>query len=131
MKVGLIACGKLKNTVPCKAHEMYTSILFKKAYAYCISNYDRVYILSAKYGIIGKDCLIVPYDESMNNKTKTERNEWCKSIMGILMHLHNYDDIYVHAGKNYADCAKGMKCHYPLKGLGIGQQLKWYTDRGY
>jgi hypothetical protein len=44
------------------------------------------------------------------------------------------DTAFIHAGARYADpivALLGAAAETPLAGLGIGQRLHWYKERGY
>ena len=52
--VALIACASRKQDAPCRAAELYApSTLFSLSYAYARTLTDRIYILSAKHGLVG------------------------------------------------------------------------------
>lgn len=51
-KIGLISCVSKKLNCKTKAKDLYTSPLFKYSLAYARKlNPDKIYILSAKYGL--------------------------------------------------------------------------------
>lgn len=135
MKLALLSCTKLKQDYPCKAKEMYLkSTLFVKASNYVENcNYDNWLILSAKYGLISKDKLIEPYDQTLNKMGVKDRTKWASSVAEDLKKLP-IEIVDIYAGKNYREFLiplleqKGITCRVPLKGLGIGQQLKFYSD---
>nr|WP_256942376.1 DUF6884 domain-containing protein [Bacillus sp. OV166] len=79
-KYALISCTKLKRDYPCSAQEMYIeSQLFKKAIAFISKqNYDNWFILSSKYGLLNKETVIEPYDETLNKMNSSQRKEWSK-----------------------------------------------------
>jgi hypothetical protein len=124
LRVGLVGCGKLKEEHPCRAKEMYRGVLFRYASAYCERNYDKWYILSAKYGLLEPDCLIEPYDMTLVGMGNVERLAWQKKVVNLLDMRHEY---YLHAGKNY--WLPGINLRTPMKGLGIGEQLAWYKKK--
>lgn len=60
MQIALISCSKMKKTYPCPAHELYSaSDLFSLSYQYAKKRADKVYILSAKYGLVVSDSFIL------------------------------------------------------------------------
>lgn len=136
MKLGLISCTKSKQKRPCKACEMYKpSALFRKAYSYAIKNYDRVAILSAKYGLLLPDNKIEPYDLTLKNMSVAERRTWADRVfrqMKSTLPLDKIDEAFFHAGRPYRELlipkleTSGVKCFVPLKGLSYGRQLAWY-----
>lgn len=70
--IAFVGCVKSKKDHPCKAEEMYTSDLFKKSLMYA-KKADKVYILSAKYGLVELDEVILPYQETLNTKTREQQ----------------------------------------------------------
>ncbi|MZP30421.1 hypothetical protein GTO91_11925 [Heliobacterium undosum] len=98
--VGLISCTKRKRAYACKACELYSaSSLFQKAYSYCLERYDRVYILSAKYGLLLPDQWIDPYDETLKNMGVGKKKEWASSVSVQFHHLFNKrkeEDLLLH-----------------------------------
>ena len=135
MKIGLISCTKKKSNIRCVAKNMYLpSNLFKKAWGYAKKHYDKTFILSAKHGLLEPNSIIEPYNETLNNKSKKERLLWSTRIFKSLNEfIEIEDEIYFHAGLKYREFLEplllkmGIKCFSPLEGLGIGQQLAWYT----
>jgi Family of unknown function (DUF6884) len=129
--VGLVGCGKGKLDHATYARILYTGTLFRKASAYCIANYDAWFILSAKHGLLDPDDVIDPYDLSLKRLDKEERRSWAKRV------LEQIDDralndamFYIHAGDRYAEHLEPqLPSQRPLKGLGIGKQLAWYSAR--
>jgi hypothetical protein len=136
-KVGLISCSKLKLDVRCEASILYSkSNLFKKASNYAEKNYDKWYILSAKYNLIKPDEMIDTYDLSLNNMNKRERMDWASTTFNmILMEIDSRTQVYFHCGEVYREYLiellekSGYEYYVPLQGLGIGQQLQFYKDR--
>jgi hypothetical protein len=142
MRIGLVACGKTKRDRATPAHELYISTLFHKASAYAAETYDRWYILSAKHHLLEPDQLIAPYDDSLKGRGAARRKEWASEVCEQICKRYPPNraptpEFYLHAGADYsrflADCLRsnGYVTHVPLAGLGIGQQLHWYSVRGY
>jgi len=139
--IGLVSCSKTKQKYASKAQELYTSTLFKKALAYAEKHYDKVFILSAKYGLADLNQLLEPYDVTLKNLTYKERHHWgFKVVKGLDERglLRPGVEIYFHAGALYRvpiithlHTRRGIKTNTPLQGLGIGKQLAWYKERGF
>lgn len=136
MKIALISCTKLKESVPCEARKMYLkSALFNKASRYVEqNNYDEWFILSAKHGLLPKEQIIEPYDITLNNMTSFERKEWSLFVLKQLEErFQGQYNIDFYAGKKYREKLipelekNGIKCNTPLQGKGIGEQLSFYT----
>lgn len=134
MKIALISCTKLKQTYNCTAEKMYQpSTLFSKALAYVKKqNYDATYILSAKHGLLPLDEMIAPYNVTLNNMSAQEVKNWSLRVLKDLYEL-DIMQIDFYAGEKYRKYlipkieSKGIVCNVPLQGLGIGEQLQFYT----
>jgi len=74
--IGLVACCKKKLSVPSRAENLYISPLFRYASLYCKQQYKAWFILSAKYGLLVPDEFIEPYNLTLQDETKLERQKW-------------------------------------------------------
>lgn len=132
MRVALISCVKTKldTKTPVRADELYLSDLFKKSYEYCKLNYDKVFILSAKYGLLNVDDEILPYEKTLNTMKKNEKEVWYNNVSYSLKNKLNKEDfIYYHCGSNYRQgLINRLDNLYdvPLLGVSFGNQLKFY-----
>lgn len=128
-----ISCVKTKRSSRCMAKDMYISPLFKKAYQYALKfvSEDKIYILSAKYGLINSSQMIDPYEKTLNAERDKERKVWAYNIVqqmkakGIPLD----SSIMLLGGVNYTKylniVLKNASC--PLKGLSMGKTLQWYN----
>lgn len=72
-----IYCVKLKKNKKCKAEELYISDLFKKSLAYAKKQKpNKIFILSAKYGVLELKDIIEPYEVTLNKLNKQEKKKW-------------------------------------------------------
>jgi hypothetical protein len=135
MKIALISCVKTKlNTkIPVRADELYQSALFKKSYEYCKNRYDKVYILSAKYGLLEINDMILPYEKTLNKMSKKEKEIWYNNVFNSLKNKINKEDIiYYHCGNNYRQGLIDKLDNIfdvPLLGVSFGNQLKFYKEQ--
>ncbi|UYG95340.1 DUF6884 domain-containing protein [Cytobacillus firmus] len=97
-------------------------------------DYDKWYVLSAKYGLLGQHDVIEPYDLTLNNMKVSERKEWSELVIKQIEKLElNITKIDFYAGEKYRDyiipalVQKGIVSNVPLQGKGIGEQLSFYT----
>jgi cytoplasmic iron level regulating protein YaaA (DUF328/UPF0246 family) len=128
----LIACSNKKLDRPAQASELYQGQAFKFALRASERAGAEVIILSALHGVVALDEHIEPYDKALCNMTKAERAKWT-SMTRILLKLMSAQDreITVLAGAHYASAVEGFpNVRLPLKGLGIGQQLKTLKQLG-
>lgn len=132
-KIILISCVKLKKNYPCKACELYDSTLFKKSYEYAKKlNPDKIFILSAKYGLVEENEIISPYEKTLKDMSSYERKVWANNvILKLKQHTNpDKDEFIILAGEVYTEyILPYLKDSYePLKGLAIGQRLQRLTE---
>lgn len=133
-KIVLISCSSKKLSEKSKAKEIYSSDLFKKNLEYAISlNPDVVYILSAKYGLLNLEEEIEPYNVTLNKMSKNARKDWARDVIKKLKEIVDLerDKIIFLAGQKYREFLISEIKNYeiPLKGLGIGKQLKFLKEK--
>ncbi|MBL7215590.1 MAG: hypothetical protein ISS71_07920 [Phycisphaerae bacterium] len=133
-KVVLISCVSKKVNYPAPAKDLYNSPLFKKSYAYAVSLVpDRIFILSAKYGLVESHQTIAPYDLTLNSLDAQEIQEWSQMVIEKLKSLTDIenDKFIFLAGEKYRRYLLPCVSNYeiPLLGLKIGEQLSWLTRR--
>jgi hypothetical protein len=132
-RVVLISCVSKKLAHGAKAKELYISTLFKYNLKYAQTfNPERIFILSAKYGLVGLEQEIEPYNKTLNDMSAEEKKKWADEVAGQLekiVDLQNDEFIFL-AGESYRKYLLSRIAHYiiPMKGLGIGRQLKYLKE---
>lgn len=129
-KIILISCCSKKLAYTAKAKDLYISTLFKSSFAYAKSlSPDKIFILSAKYGLLELDDIIEPYDETLNRKKVNELKSWSQDVLDKLSKEVDLDkdEIYFLAGDKYRKFLIPYikNCKIPLQGLPIGKQLQY------
>lgn len=132
--MAIIGCSKLKLCGQYEAQFLYSkSVLFKKTLEYCKSqNFDKIMILSAKYGIINLDELITNYDETLKDKTESSQLNWIENVISKLKKI-NIKKLYFYCGNAYIRpiykslLKNNFIVYEPLKGLGIGKRIQYLT----
>lgn len=132
-KIVLISCVSKKLNHKSKAQDLYVSPLFQKNLQYAKSlNPDNIFILSAKYGLLGLNEEVEPYDKTLNKMPLNEIREWADSLLNQLQKVSylDKDEFIFLAGNNYRKFLLPKIKNYkiPMLGLGIGKQLKWLTE---
>lgn len=133
-KIILISCVSKKLGTKSKAQDLYISPLFKKNFAYAKSlNPHKIFILSAKYGLVNLNQRIEPYNKTLNEMKNSEIKEWANLILTQMKEIFNLDEdefIFL-AGNNYRKfLIKHIKNYkVPMEGLGIGKQLQWLSNK--
>jgi cytoplasmic iron level regulating protein YaaA (DUF328/UPF0246 family) len=81
-KIVLISCVSKKLPRNSKARDLYISPLFKKNLQYALKLApDQIFILSAKYGLVGLDDEIEPYEMTLNTMSVKEIKQWANSVL--------------------------------------------------
>lgn len=75
-RIGFVACSKTKSPLRLPAAALYTSDLFRKSLLAAIDRSEKVYILSAKHGLLPCDKLTEPYDVTLKTMRRAERCSW-------------------------------------------------------
>jgi glycerophosphoryl diester phosphodiesterase len=132
-KIVLISCVSKKLNHKAKAKDLYVSSLFQYNLKYANSlNPDKIFILSAKYGLIDLNKEIEPYDKTLNNMASEEKRTWANSVLNQLKKVSDLskDEFIFLAGNNYRKYLLPYLTHYkiPMKNLGIGKQLKFLKE---
>lgn len=131
-RVVLVSCVKKKGTAPSPARDLYVSQFFRGMRAYAQTHADKWYILSAEHGLVRPDQVIAPYDRSLRTMSMPERSAWAVRVQAELLRvLPARAEVVLLAGARYRQAIESFLTHrgysvsIPMKGLGIGSQLKW------
>ncbi len=129
-KIVLISCASKKLAYKSKAEDLYISTLFRLSFAYAKKlKPDKVYILSAKYGLLNLNDEIATYNETLNDKSTSDVKIWAEKVVIELEKLTNLenDQFIFFAGEKYRKYILPHIKNYeiPLKSLRIGEQLKF------
>lgn len=134
VKIVLISCVSSKVANRAKAKDLYVSPLFKYNLRYAHTlNPDKIFILSAKYGLVDLEQELDPYNQTLNTMKSIQIKSWAERVLGDLrkeVNLNN-DEIIFLAGSRYRKYLMPHIKNYkiPLKGLGIGKQLQFLKDK--
>ena len=130
-RIVLISCVSKKLPYKSKAKDLYTtSPWFKLSYKYAVSlSPDKIFILSAKYGLLNPEQEIEPYNETLNTKSTQEIKDWAQEVIIDLKKQTDLgkDEFIFLAGTKYR---KFLILHIknykiPMQGLTIGRQLSF------
>ena len=92
-KIVLISCASQKRSYKCKARDLYISALFKKNLRYALKLApDQIFILSAKYGLVGLDDEIEPYNLTLNTMSSSKIKQWASGILRQLTERANLQE---------------------------------------
>lgn len=79
-RIGFVACSKTKSALRLPAAALYTSPLFRKSLLAACDRSDKVYILSAKHGLLECSEIVEPYDVTLKTMKKPDRIAWGRRI---------------------------------------------------
>ncbi|MFY9295915.1 MAG: DUF6884 domain-containing protein, partial [Caldicoprobacterales bacterium] len=128
MKIALISCTSRKKAYKCLSRDLYSgSPRFRLAYSFAKLIADKVFILSAKYGLVPEDMIIEPYNETLKDKSVLERRAWGDMVLNELRKVSDleHDEFIVLAGEVYHENLLLHMNHYwlPLKGKRQGEWI--------
>ena len=132
MNIAFISCVKEKRIGKYKSKDLYTSDFFRKSFRYCCSKYDKVFILSAKYGLLELEDEIENYEMTLNDFSKEEKIKWSEMVYEQMKNkIDDSDELYFYVGNNYREYLLPMlknNWNVPLNGKGIGEQLQYFKN---
>ena len=132
-----ISCGKKKRSHICYAKDLYIGRFLKaqKKYALNLANNDesRVFILSAKYGLLRMRDVISPYNLKLTDLKKSQRDKWCALVENQIKKKQNLDVTRmacILCGKAYrAPIVKVFKdCKVFGEGLLMAEKEKFFLE---
>ncbi len=138
--VVLVGCVAQKAAQRMAARDLYVSPLWRCRRGYAEREAPRRWlILSAAFGLVHPDEVLSPYNRTLADERKGEREAWGRRAAAGLR-AYRYGPparlrVEVHAGEAYRQFLvprlgeMGMEVVEPLAGLGIGSQLEWYSQR--
>jgi hypothetical protein len=127
----LVSCVGKKRTDTAKAKDLYASEWFFRARAFVERTGCPWFILSAKFGLVSPDQAIPPYEQTLNDMPRAERQAWAGRVQeqmnGV---LPDAGRCVVLAGQRYREFLMDCLTHrytteVPMQGLAIGNQLRW------
>ena len=104
MRIALISCTSIKKAYKCPARDLYSeSPRFQLAFSFAKLIADKIFILSAKYGLMPENMIIEPYNETLEDKSTRERRAWADTVLNDLIKVSDleHDEFIVLAGEVY------------------------------
>lgn len=138
-----VACSKSKLHYPCEAQKIYTaSSIFNKRMTYAKNHTDKIYILSAKYGLLKLNDWVEPYECYLGSQDKTYKLNWTKKVLEQMKAegIDFNEEVYFATGAEYwKPLAKhfknakveGAEVAKALGRGGIGMALQYYDIQNY
>ena len=131
-KIVLISCASQKLTYKAKVKDLYISSLFKKSLEYAkLLKPDRIFVLSAKYGLLDLEKEIEPYNVTLNDMSRKKRKNWTEMVVNQLTRITSLDKdkFIILAGKNYREFIVPHIMNYeiPMEHIGLFSQQSWLS----
>lgn len=137
----LVGCGSKKAREPRRAIDLYIGRLFLLRVAYAQKFYPgaRLYILSAKYGLLEPDKVVAPYDETLKKWPIARRRAWAKKVLRQLrskVGALSGHVFVVMAGKEYYQFLLPLLPNHilvpaPRYDFRVAKQIKWFKEAVY
>ena len=133
-KIVLLSCTKSKLDREAPAQELYSaSPMFKKTLEYGKSlQPDKMFILSAKHYLVPLSKELAPYDKTLKEMPKEEKEKWgeetVKQMKQSGLNLQKDKFIFL-TGSEYLKPFKNYipesNIESPMDGRRLGERLKW------
>jgi len=137
-RIVFLSCTKSKLDKPSQAQDLYSaSPMFKKTLEYGKSlKPDKMYILSAKHHLTPLTKMLEPYDLTLKEMGKNEKEEWGEKTFGQIKSAGidpERDTFIFLAGTEYikplAKYIPEENIEEPMKGRRFGERLKWLNGQ--
>ncbi len=137
-RIVLLSCTKAKLDKLSPAQELYSpSPMFQKTKAYGETlKPDKTFILSAKHHLVPMEKELEPYDLTLKNMKKDEKEQWGKTVISQMNDrgIKPESDTFIFlAGSEYI---KPLKDHIPeenienpMQGKRMGERLSWLNKQ--
>jgi hypothetical protein len=137
-KVVLLSCTKSKTKHAAPAQELYSaSPMFQKTLEYGKSlKPDKMYILSAKHHLVPLTKKLEPYDKTLKEMPKDEKEKWGEETIKQMRSagINPEKDTFVFlTGSEYMkpfnQYIPDSNIEKPMEGKRFGERLKWLNSQ--
>ena len=137
-KVVLLSCTKSKTKHAAPAQELYSaSPMFQKTLEYGKSlKPDKMYILSAKHHLVPLTKTLEPYDKTLKEMPKDEKEKWgeetIKQMKSSGINPEKDQFIFLTGSEYMKPLAKYIpdgNIEKPMEGKRFGERLKWLNSQ--
>lgn len=125
-QIAIMSCGSKKGKDPGPAIDLYKGVLFMKHRQWAEAFCDEIWIISAKYGLIEPSKIIDPYEISLRDFKKKDRDLWGSYVANqISSKIPKTEKLFFLAGQIYYDpIIRKIPHEYeiPFKKYGLGHR---------
>jgi hypothetical protein len=136
--VVLLSCTKSKLNKPSQAQDLYSaSPMFQKTLEYGKSlKPDKMYILSAKHYLVPLTKVLAPYDKTLKEMPKDEKEAWGDKVQAQMksagINIEKDKFIFL-TGSEYAkpllQFLPEENIQKPMEGKRMGERLQWLNNQ--
>lgn len=137
-KIVLLSCTKSKLDKPSQAQDLYSaSPMFQKTLEYGKALHpDKMFILSAKHHLVPLTKVLEPYDKTLKEMSKDEKEKWGEEVYKQMkQHKINpeKDTFIMLTGSEYmkplTKYIPEEHMEMPMEGKRFGERLKWLNSQ--
>jgi hypothetical protein len=137
-KIVLLSCTKSKLDKPSAAQDLYSaSPMFQKTLEYGKTlSPDKMYILSAKYHLVPLNKKLAPYDKTLKEMPKGEKEKWSEEVYRQMKQngINPEQDTFIMlTGSEYmkplTKYIPEKNIETPMEGKRFGERLKWLNSQ--
>ena len=137
-KIVLLSCTKSKLDKPAAAQDLYsTSPMFQKTLEYGKElKPDKMFILSAKHHLVPLSKKLAPYDKTLKEMSKDEKEKWAEEVYKQMKQngVNPEKDTFIMlTGSEYMKPLLKYipedHIETPMEGKRFGQRLKWLNSQ--
>jgi hypothetical protein len=134
----LLSCTKSKLDKPSQAQDLYSaSPTFKKTLEYGKSlKPDKMYILSAKHYLVPLTKVLAPYDKTLKEMPKEEKETWGEKVLNQMKQVGinpEKDHFIFLTGTEYMKpllkYIPENHTEMPMSGKRMGERMKWLNQQ--
>lgn len=137
-KIVLLSCTKSKLDKPAAAQDLYSaSPMFQKTLEYGKElKPDKMFILSAKHHLVPLSKKLAPYDKTLKEMSKDEKEKWAEEVYKQMKQngVNPEKDTFIMlTGSEYMKPLLKYipedHIETPMEGKRFGQRLKWLNSQ--
>ena len=134
----LLSCTKSKLNKPSQAQDLYSaSPMFQKTLEYGKSlKPDKMYILSAKHYLVPLTKVLAPYDKTLKEMPKDEKEAWGEKVQSQMkaagINIEKDKFIFLTGSEYMKPLLKFIpekNVEKPMKGRRMGERLQWLNSQ--
>ena len=137
LSVAIIPCTSQKSNKPAPARDVWIGAHFQLVLAHAEMFYDKVLVMSYKYGLISPDFIIEPYDIDIRTAKAADKLKWWFLMKGHIKTLSETDPLLIgmYTGNIERErimnefVQNGVKqVILPFEGLSVGERMSRVYD---